>query len=68
MISSRGMELIRFTHPQLAIVDITLNSGTNGLELIKGLKMLSLPVPVLVLSMHEESLYAGRACAQGRKG
>ena len=64
----QGMELIRFTMPQLAIVDITLNSGTNGLELIKGLKMLSLPVPVLVLSMHEESLYAERALRAGAKG
>ncbi len=64
----QGMELIRYTMPQLAIVDITLNSGTNGLELIKGLKMLSLPVPVLVLSMHEESLYAERALRAGAKG
>ena len=64
----QGMEVIRSTQPHLAIVDITLNSGTNGLELIKGLKMLSLPVPVLVLSMHEESLYAERALRAGAKG
>jgi DNA-binding NarL/FixJ family response regulator len=64
----KGMDVIRETQPQLAIVDITLGDGNNGLELIKGLKMLSLPVPVLVLSMHEESLYAERALRAGAKG
>ena len=64
----KGMEIIKDTKPQLAIVDITLNGGSNGLDLIKGLKMLSLPVPVLVLSMHEESLYAERALRAGAKG
>lgn len=64
----QGMEVIRKTTPDLAIVDITLDGGGNGLEIIKSLKMLSLPVPVLVLSMHEESLYAERALRAGAKG
>lgn len=64
----QGMDVIRDTKPDLAIVDITLSGGNNGLDLIKGLKMLSLPVPVLVLSMHEESLYAERALRAGAKG
>jgi DNA-binding NarL/FixJ family response regulator len=63
----QGMEIIRESSPNLAIVDITLN-GTSGLELIKGLKVLSLPVPVLVLSMHDESLYAERAFRAGARG
>ena len=61
------MRVIRNTSPDLAIVDITL-SGDSGLELIKGLKVLSMPVPVLVLSMHDESLYAERALRAGAKG
>lgn len=64
----QGMEVIRNTSPQLAIVDITLSGGSNGLELIKSLKVLSMPIPVLVLSMHEESLYAERALRAGAKG
>lgn len=63
----QAMEIIRETKPNLAIVDITLN-GSSGLELIKGLKVLSMPVPVLVLSMHDESLYAERALRAGAKG
>jgi len=63
-----GMEMIRKTLPDLAIVDITLVGGGNGLDIIKSLKMLSLPIPVLVLSMHEESLYAERALRAGAKG
>jgi DNA-binding NarL/FixJ family response regulator len=63
----RAMAIIRETSPNLVIVDITLN-GASGLELVKGLKALSIPVPVLVLSMHEESLYAERALRAGAKG
>jgi DNA-binding NarL/FixJ family response regulator len=63
----QAMEIIRETKPNLAMVDITLN-GSSGLELIKGLKVLSMPVPVLVLSMHDESLYAERALRAGAKG
>lgn len=63
----QGMRIIRDISPDLAIVDITLN-GSSGLELIKGLKVLSMQVPVLVLSMHDESLYAERALRAGAKG
>jgi DNA-binding NarL/FixJ family response regulator len=63
----RAMAIIRETSPNLVIVDITLN-GASGLELVKGLKALSIPVPVLVLSMHEESLYAERSLRAGAKG
>jgi len=63
----QAMRIIRDLRPDLAIVDITLN-GASGLELIKGLKMLSINTPVLVLSMHDESLYAERALRAGAKG
>jgi DNA-binding NarL/FixJ family response regulator len=63
----RAMAIIRETSPNLVIVDITLN-GASGLELVKGLKALSIPIPVLVLSMHEESLYAERSLRAGAMG
>jgi len=62
-----AIQLIRNTSPDLAIIDITLKRS-SGLELIKSIKALSIGVPVLVLSMHEESLYAERALRAGATG
>jgi DNA-binding NarL/FixJ family response regulator len=42
--------------------------GSTGLQLIKSLKPLSIGLPVLVLSMHEESLYAERVLRAGANG
>ena len=53
--------------PDLVLTDISL-TGRNGLELIKDLRALYPELPVLVLSMHEESLYAGRALRAGARG
>jgi DNA-binding NarL/FixJ family response regulator len=62
-----AIQLIRNTSPDLAIIDITLKES-SGLELVKSIKALSIGVPVLVLSMHEESLYAERALRAGATG
>lgn len=62
-----AIEIIRNTSPDLAIVDITLK-GSSGLDLIKRIKPLSIGLPILVLSMHEESLYAQRALRAGAAG
>ncbi len=61
----RAVEKIR---PDLAIVDISLAGGASGLELIKVLKRRYPKLAVLVLSMHEESLYAERAIRSGAGG
>lgn len=62
-----AIRLIQETKPDIAIVDITLR-GSSGLELLKDIKALGLEVAVLVLSMHDESLYAERALRAGAKG
>ena len=62
-----GFELAQTSNPDVAIVDVTLK-GSSGLELIKNLKAAGLEVPVLVLSMHDESLYAERVLRAGAKG
>ena len=62
-----GIQLIRNTGADLAIIDITLK-GSSGLELIKSVKALSIGIPVLVLSMHEEALCAERALRAGATG
>jgi DNA-binding NarL/FixJ family response regulator len=53
--------------PDLAIVDITLRTG-NGLELIKDLQIRAPRTDVLVISMHDESLYAERVLRAGGRG
>lgn len=59
--------VIKRTKPDIAIVDLTLR-GSSGLELIKDLKAQELDVPVLVLSMHDEELYAERVLRAGARG
>lgn len=53
--------------PDLVIVDITLKDG-NGLDLIQRLKSREPAVRILVLSMHDESVYAERALRAGALG
>src|ERR1700729_3817566 len=65
--AEQAIQMIRRIIPDLAVVDITLK-GSSGLELIKGIRALSIGIPVLVLSMHEESLYAERALRAGATG
>ncbi|MCB1278595.1 response regulator transcription factor [Prosthecobacter sp.] len=62
-----AMRLIHETQPDIAIVDITLR-GSSGLELLKDIKAQGLDINVLVLSMHDEELYAERALRAGAKG
>jgi DNA-binding NarL/FixJ family response regulator len=63
----KAMAAIADLKPDLAIVDITLQ-GTNGIELIKNIVAQWPEVPILVLSMHDEALYAERALRAGAKG
>ena len=62
-----AMTLIREQKPDIAIVDITLR-GSSGLELLKDIKAQGIDLPVLVLSMHDEDLYAERSLRAGAKG
>ena len=64
---SDGLAAITRQRPALAIIDITLK-GSSGLELLKDLRAQGSRVPVLVLSMHPESLYAERALRAGGNG
>jgi DNA-binding NarL/FixJ family response regulator len=62
-----AMKAITELKPDLVIVDITLGHS-NGLDLIKTLKGKYEDLPVLVISMHDESLYAERAIRAGAQG
>ncbi len=62
-----ALKMIQGLKPDIVIVDITLPDG-NGLDLIKDMKRRSIQSFPLVLSMHDESLYAERALRAGAKG
>jgi DNA-binding NarL/FixJ family response regulator len=62
-----AMKFIECSQPDLAIVDVSLD-GSSGLELIKDLRERHPDVLVLVLSMHEESVYAERMLSAGARG
>jgi len=65
--ASEAMEAIRVLKPDMVIVDISLKDA-NGIELIKDIKAYDAALPVLTLSMHDESLYAERSLRAGAKG
>ncbi len=64
-----ALKKIRELKPDLVVVDITLGGGgTSGIDLIKAIKNENEDFPVLVVSMHDESLYAERALRAGAMG
>jgi DNA-binding NarL/FixJ family response regulator len=65
--AAEAMEVTRKLNPDLAIVDLSL-PGANGIELIKNIRAEFPKLPILVLSMHDESLYAVRALRAGADG
>ena len=65
--TTNALEGISESEPDLVIVEITL-CGESGIELIKVIKDEYEDVPVLVISMHEESLCAERALRAGALG
>lgn len=65
--AAEAMELISLIHPEIAIVDVSLQ-GTNGIDLTRSIKETHPDLPVLVLSMHDEALYAERALRAGARG
>ena len=62
-----GLELIRKVKPDLAILDMSL-AKSDGLELIKQIKSEMPSMPILVISMHDENIYAERVLRAGARG
>ena len=66
---ARGaLGLLRTRRFDFAVVDIGLQGGANGIELTKSIHAEHPAMPVLVLSMHDEALYAERALRAGARG
>jgi DNA-binding NarL/FixJ family response regulator len=65
--AAQALAALEASEPDLILVDITL-PGKSGLELIKDIKAMHPGLPVLVISMHDESLYADRVLRAGARG
>lgn len=65
--AGEAMDVIRKVKPHLVIADLGLK-GTNGIELTKMIVAEFPRLPVLILSMHDESLYAVRSLRAGARG
>ncbi len=62
-----AMQSIITDKPDIMVVDISLN-GPDGLDLLKDIRTRYPELPVLILSMHDESIYAERALRAGAQG
>jgi DNA-binding NarL/FixJ family response regulator len=62
-----ALQSIAAMRPDILVLDISLN-GPDGLDLLKDLRTRNLILPVLILSMHDESIYAERALRAGAQG
>jgi DNA-binding NarL/FixJ family response regulator len=58
---------IQTLRPDIVVLDISLN-GPDGLEVLKEIRVKTGSLPVLILSMHDESIYAERAMRAGANG
>jgi DNA-binding NarL/FixJ family response regulator len=63
----QALTMVETHQPDLVITDLTL-PGRNGLELIKDLAATHPEIPIIVLSMHDEMIYAERVLRAGGRG
>lgn len=62
-----ALQMIYALKPDILIVDISLH-GPDGLDLLKSVRAKDPTLPVLILSMHDESIYAERSLRAGANG
>lgn len=65
--ASSAMHAIATLRPDLVVLDISL-SGPDGLDVLKEIRSRTGSLPVLILSMHDETIYAERALRAGANG
>jgi DNA-binding NarL/FixJ family response regulator len=65
--AAQALDILDSSRPDLLLIDITL-PGKSGLELIKDVKAMRPELLMLVISMHDESLYADRVLRAGARG
>ena len=65
--AQNALQAVAELHPDLVLIDLSLKGG-SGLDLIRALRTRQSMLPVLVVSMHDESLYVERALRAGARG
>lgn len=63
-----AIKLIGETNPDLALIDISLEGNVTGIDLVKSMQKRFPSVNALVMSMHDDKIYAERAIMAGAKG
>ncbi len=66
--ANEAIDMVNRDTPDMVIVDITLAGNVSGIELVKSLNERFPEIRTLVLTMHDESLYAERAIRAGARG
>jgi DNA-binding NarL/FixJ family response regulator len=62
------LKAIEQLKPDVAVIDISLNKGESGVDLIKDIRIRHPNLPVLTLSMYDEAIYAERVLRAGGRG
>jgi len=65
--TEEALQICRAHAPDMAIVDLSLGDE-SGLDLIRALRAGNPELPILVMSVHDESLYADRVLQAGARG
>jgi DNA-binding NarL/FixJ family response regulator len=65
--AAAAIDIVTGARPDVAVIDISLE-GTDGVELTKAIRAQRPTLPILIMSMHDESLYAERALRAGANG
>lgn len=65
--ASTAFHAITTLRPDLVVLDISL-AGPDGLDVLKEIRLNTAGLPVLILSMHDETIYAERAMRAGANG
>lgn len=65
--AAAALETLALDRPDVLVLDVSLN-GPDGLDLLKAVRAADSSLPILMLSMHDEGIYAERALRAGANG
>lgn len=65
--AAQALGAVEELKPDIVVLDLSIQ-GTNGIELMKSIRALHSHLPALMVSMHDESIYAERALRAGARG
>ena len=65
--AAQALGAVEELKPDIVVLDLSIQ-GTNGIELMKSVRALHPHLPALMVSMHDESIYAERALRAGARG